>query len=145
MAVHLRVSVTDGICQVAHVAPPGPPLAATPLADLPTVDLLYEHPYIQGAALFRALGGAALVQLLVADDEGVLLLECADQAAGIAWEYAVTPEQRFLACDYGLLRLEPRDPRPTNLQTPPRLLVLCADPLVHPDGQPPRYELNFRQ
>ena len=57
MAVHLRVSVTDGICQVARVAPPGPPLAATPLADLPTVDVLYDHPYTHGQRCFARWAG----------------------------------------------------------------------------------------
>ncbi|MDW8373918.1 MAG: CHAT domain-containing protein, partial [Planctomycetota bacterium] len=102
-------------------------------------------PYGAGHRLFAALGGDALWRLLDASDDGLLLLECDDAAADIPWEYAATAARRFLACDYAMLRLEPRPARLSNPDAPPRLLVICADPLLYPDGALPAFALDFER
>ena len=86
----------------------------TPLSALPKLPALRADPYIQGRALYAALGGEALRARLDADPERCLLLDAGDRAAAIAWEYAVLPGPQFLACRYAMLRLvdRPADPPP---------------------------------
>ncbi|MCS6881380.1 MAG: hypothetical protein RMK84_10420 [Oscillochloridaceae bacterium] len=141
MPVHLQIACDEERCRVSLADAPGAPLAETPRAELPTMaDVLGDppgaaggrqgDPYGAGYRLFAALGGEALWRMLDASDDGLLLLECDDAAAGVPWEYAATAARRFLACDYAMLRLEPRAPRLSRLDQPPRLLVVCADPGV---------------
>jgi hypothetical protein len=138
MPVRLLLRAADGVCRVFSADDPAAPAVETPLAALPTVERLHADPLRQGRALYTALGGDALRARLDASGDPLLLLECDDAAAEVAWEYAAS-NASLLACDYAALRVVPRRPLPPN-QRRPRLLALCADPLE----PPPRYRLNFQ-
>ncbi len=139
MAVHLTLSVDDaGAVRALHA---GTLLTEpTPSDSLPRISRkandAESNPYRfapqeLGERLFAAMGGGALLSLLEADDEWLLLLETDVAAAQIPWEYAATPERRVLALEFGFLRLLPTAPpaRPAP-DNPLNLLVLAADPLV---------------
>ncbi len=164
MPLHLKLTCDHHACRVT-VADTGQVLAETPLANLPDMRMIVGDPpgtpnrrigdpYGAGERLFTALGGAALHQMIYADAERLLLLECDDRAAQIPWEYAATSDRRFLVFNYAMLRLEPQwlpplpaePPRlPPLPAEPPRLLVVCADPLRYPDGHEPAYRLDFER
>lgn len=148
MSVHLLVRCDDTMCRVALATMPATFLAETPLDTIPRMSNILDarnmpsgNLYDLGVSLYHALGGVTLRQRLDADDEQVLLLECDATASTIPWEYAASPRRVWLAVDYGMLRLVPRPARPTTAA--PRLLVLCADPLLYEDGSQPRYQLDF--
>lgn len=129
MALHLRLLVTQGECQVSF-KDTNTLLATTPLAILPSLDMLCDSPYIHGQALYAALGNEQLQTLLNQDTDGVLLLHCDEAASVIPWEYAATSEQRFVCCDYGMLRIVEGRPHSGGI-VPQQLFVLCADPLIY--------------
>ena len=154
MSLHLKLTCDQQTCRVA-VADTGQMLAETPLANLPDMRMVVGDPpgtpnrrigdpYGAGERLFTALGGAALHRMIDADAEGLLLLECDDRAAQIPWEYAATSDRRFLVFDCAMLRLEPQRLPPLPAE-PPRLLVVCADPLHYLDGREPAYRLDFER
>jgi tetratricopeptide (TPR) repeat protein len=143
MPLQIQIRNQQGICQVVWTSAPEELLAETALADLPAIDDLRKRPYQLGEALFAALGGMRMREQLEQCDDGLLLLECDEESQAVAWEYASSNGQ-FLACEFAMLRLVPRNPLPVRPE-PPRLLVLCADPLVYPDGKrEPAYRLDFK-
>jgi tetratricopeptide (TPR) repeat protein len=111
-------------------------LATTPLADLPDRAAATIQPYEHGPALFRALGGDALLTLLDADPDQTLYLAIPgdDPADAIPWECAVIPPRSFLVHRCGLLRLVERTARLDDRPAPVRLIVLGADALVDDEG-----------
>ncbi|HEU4325034.1 MAG TPA: tetratricopeptide repeat protein [Roseiflexaceae bacterium] len=144
MPIHLRLSVADGMCQASLADAPDQVLAETSLTDLPGLDALRRNPYEAGLPLLAALGGAALRERLERSPDRTLLLECDDAADALPWEYAALSDRRLLSCVYGLLRLVPDVPAPPPAPaTPPRLLLLHADPLLYPNGALPRSALDF--
>jgi tetratricopeptide (TPR) repeat protein len=135
------------------VADSGQVLAETPLQDIPDMTAIVGDPpgkpnrrvgdpYAAGERLFAALGGTRLLRMLESAADDLLLLACDERADRIPWEYAVTPDRRFLFFQCSILRLEPL-PAPPFASDPPRLLVVCADPLLYPDGSIPAYHLDF--
>lgn len=141
MPVQLQLASQDGLCRVVLRSAPERVLAETALADLPSIDELIRNPYQLGEKLFAALGGMGMRELLEQSNDRLLLLECDQTSQAIAWEYA-SYQGQFLACEYAMLRLVPRTPLPVR-QGRPQLLVLCADPLVYPNGEP-SYRLNSK-
>src|SRR3972149_3988844 len=108
-----------------------PFVAPTPLDKLPTLDRLQADPFELGKALTAALGGEPLVRKLEADGEGPLFLDCDECANKIAGDFAATPDRRFLAVRFGLLRLiGDRDAPPPPASSELRFIALAADPLV---------------
>lgn len=132
MAVHLTLRTDDtnrvtAFCDGEILAGP------TPLAQLPTLKVVQADPYVQGRLLARALGGKALLERLRADP--LLLLETDDRAAAVPWEFAAFPRKsQFLGCEYGFLRLIPRDAPPPPPPGTLHFVVLGADPLVDAEG-----------
>ncbi len=152
MPLILRLTCDQQTCQVA-VADTGQVLAETPLQDIPDMTAIVGDPpdkpnrragdpYAAGERLFAALGGTRLLRMLASAADDLLLLACDERADRIPWEYAVTPDRQFLCFQCSILRLEPR-PAPPLASDPPRLLVVCADPLLYPDGSIPAYHLDF--
>jgi hypothetical protein len=147
MPLQLQIRSQQGICRVVRASAPEELLAETALAELPAIDDLYKNPYQLGKVLFAALGGERMREQLDKQveryNDNILLLECDEESQAVAWEYASSNGQ-FLACEFAMLRLVPRNPMPVRAG-PPRLLVLCADPLIYPDGEnEPAYRLDFK-
>ncbi len=139
MTVELHLNTNDGNVVATHQ---GVPLGApTPLADLPRITA-DSNPYRYatfelGHKLFRALGGDALTALLDRDPDATLHLVTDDQSAGVPWEYAATPQNEFLVCMFGFLRLLPTArPAPAAKPGPLNFVALAADPLVDESGNP---------
>ena len=138
MAIEIVLTTTPaGNITASHAGKPlGPP---TPLAGLPRITAdanPYRNAAVElGQRLYPALGGPSLTALLEADDDRLLYLAADEAAAAAPWEYAATPDGRFLACDYGFLRLLP-DVRPARPAAPAPLnfIALAADPLVQNDA-----------
>ena len=124
--------------------------APTSLDSLPRIEqdsnpYYYNH-YGLGEALFAIMGGDTLLDHLEADESdsyGLLYLVTDARTVALPWEYAAMGNKRFLACDYGLLRLLPdvrrvRPPAEQGLE----LVALAADPLVDQEGNPRPRRLN---
>jgi hypothetical protein len=120
-----------------HARHEGQTLAATPLTDLPDRATATIRPYEHGPALFRALGGEALLALLDADPDQTLYLAIPgdDPADAIPWECAIVPPRSFLVHRCGLLRLVERSARLDDRPAPVRLILLGADALVDDKGR----------
>jgi len=97
-----------------------------------------------GPALFRALGGEALLEALDADPDGLLLLHVDPRAEAVPWERATLPDGDLLAVAYSVARVVDRDAAAPPQARPVRqLVVLTADPLVDEQGYPRRRRLDF--
>jgi hypothetical protein len=112
-------------------------LATTPVAALPTLTQLSDQCYLfreGGRVLMVALGGEKLMQCLLNDQEGLLLLDLDTRADTIPWEFAIQEDKQFLVCQYGCLRLVNRH-EIDIVEGPLRLIFLGADPLVDHVGK----------
>ncbi|MCB9101344.1 MAG: CHAT domain-containing protein [Anaerolineales bacterium] len=127
---------------VAHRGDPTDPLTPpTPLAALTAITgeanpYLFD-PFGLGATLFQAMGGPALLDHLDRDADELLLLMTDDRSAALPWEYAALSPTELLIWRYRLLRLLPEAKAPRPAPTGPlNFIVLAADPLVDPNGDP---------
>lgn len=135
MAVTVKIEMDEAGRMTPYYE--GQPLAeATLLAGLPSLEQLQADPFAQGRPLAQALGGAALVQLLEADPDRLLLLAAEGAADEIPWEFAALPGSQLLACAYGMLRLVERETAAAPAQNGPlQFVALGADPLVDSEGR----------
>ncbi|MEM7133593.1 MAG: CHAT domain-containing protein [Chloroflexota bacterium] len=148
MTVELILTVDSNNMVTAYVAGEDISLASqTPFAELPRIadddkgregNPFKSRPFEQGSKLFDALGGKQLVNRLEQDPDFTLLLKADEQAAQLPWEFATTPDQKFLVCNYIVLRLPPTKVR-LALPAPDgslNFIALAADPLVNQNEMP---------
>ncbi|GAP63515.1 hypothetical protein ARMA_1938 [Ardenticatena maritima] len=138
MAVLLRLRTWQGVVRTTL---DDQTVAETPLSALPDLQT-FQHDddtNTPGLALFRALGGQALLERLDADPDGLLLLDADEAADALPWEFAALPDRKAPLClDYGFLRLVDRPAPPPPPGEVLHLVALAADPLVDAQGNPRR-------
>ena len=73
---------------------------------------LQSDPFELGRRLTAALGDDALLELLEADPDRLLLLDADDESDSVPWEFAATEARELLVTRFGLLR-------PVDANAPP--------------------------
>ncbi|MEM7539093.1 MAG: CHAT domain-containing protein, partial [Chloroflexota bacterium] len=99
-----------------------------------------------GQQLYAALGGDALTNLLDESEDRVLYLNTDDASRTIPWEYARTPDDEMLACDWSIIRVvktkaKTRMPQAQE-NAPLNVTLLTADPAVDAQGNPRAFALD---